>query len=227
MNRSKMGEAPIAKWIVVGSLLLALAAALPEVWAGDAENCKTLADGTSAQVAATAVAACRRLADQGNAFAQFDLGNVYNAGRGVPHDFVEAASWYRKAANQGYAKAQYSLGLMYSHGWGVAPDNSEAAKWFRKAADQGDTDAQARIRNMHAKSHDALIVGMDDTGSIGEIIVLSICVAAFLFVAYWLRRWLDGLLLVRRSRSLTPRLGRFWRKRTEDHRDDRDVERGQ
>src|SRR5580692_11794527 len=58
----------------------------------------------------TAIQLWRPLADQGNAFAQFNLGNMYRNGQGVRQDYAAAVSWYRKAADQGYIPAQFNLG---------------------------------------------------------------------------------------------------------------------
>ena len=77
------------------------------------------------------------LAEQGNAYAQFNLGNMYANGRGVKQDDVEAVKWYRKVAEQGNVYAQFNLGLMYDNGQGVKQDDVEAVKWYRKAAEQG------------------------------------------------------------------------------------------
>ena len=52
----------------------------------------------------------RKAADQGNAIAQYNLGWMYENGRGVVQDDAEAMQWYRKAADQGYAAAQYNIG---------------------------------------------------------------------------------------------------------------------
>ena len=52
----------------------------------------------------------RKAAEQGDSMAQFNLGLMYDNGRGVPQDNTEAAKWYRKAAEQGYANAQFNLG---------------------------------------------------------------------------------------------------------------------
>ena len=64
----------------------------------------------------------RPLADQGDAGSQWMLGQMYENGRGVPRDYVQAVNWYYKAAGQGYAAAQYGLGDMYDSGQGVAQD---------------------------------------------------------------------------------------------------------
>ena len=45
------------------------------------------------------------LAEQGNAFAQFNLGFMYAKGQGVLQDDKEAVRWYRTAVKQGEAKA--------------------------------------------------------------------------------------------------------------------------
>jgi TPR repeat protein len=45
------------------------------------------------------------MAEQGDAPAQYMLGNMYINGRGVPQDDKEALKWYRIAAGQGHALA--------------------------------------------------------------------------------------------------------------------------
>ncbi len=51
----------------------------------------------------------RLAAEQGNAYAQFNLGFMYDNGQGVPKDYKTAVKWYRLAAKQRYAPAQYNL----------------------------------------------------------------------------------------------------------------------
>ena len=82
------------------------------------------------------------LAEQGNADAQVNLGQMYEKRLGVKQDYFEAVKWYRKAAEQGDAKAQLNLGAMYAVGRGVKQDYVEAVKWYRKAAEQGYAKAQ-------------------------------------------------------------------------------------
>ena len=59
------------------------------------------------------------LAREGDAAAQYSLGNMYRRGLVVPPDDAEAVRWYRKSADQGNASAQYLLGVMYDGGRGV------------------------------------------------------------------------------------------------------------
>ncbi len=98
---------------------------------------------------ATALKEWRLLANQGHATAQFNLGLMYDYGKGVPQDYQEAAKWYRPVAEQGYAAAQNNLGSIYEHGKGVAQDYAEAMKWFRLSADQGYAAAQDNLGVMY------------------------------------------------------------------------------
>ena len=43
-------------------------------------------------------------AERGYATAQYDLGLMYEKGRGVAQDYRQAAKWYQKAAEQGYPR---------------------------------------------------------------------------------------------------------------------------
>ena len=73
-----------------------------------AQDEPTLAASSLADIHAIAEAA-----EQGDAEAQRALGLMYDNGRGVPQDYVEAIVWYRRAAEQGDAGAQLFLGNMY------------------------------------------------------------------------------------------------------------------
>ncbi|KXB91570.1 tetratricopeptide repeat protein [Megasphaera hutchinsoni] len=84
----------------------------------------------------------KRMAEQGDAAAQYQLGVCYEHGKGVTQDYKKAVEWYQKAAEQGHTAAQYYLSLCYAKGKGVAQDFVKAVKWSKKAAEQGDADAQ-------------------------------------------------------------------------------------
>ena len=53
------------------------------------------------------------LAEQGNSAAQFNLGLMYEFGKGVLKNEKTAVKWYTLAAGQGYTSAQRNLGVMY------------------------------------------------------------------------------------------------------------------
>ena len=99
----------------------------------------------------TAAKEFRLLAEQGDAVAQFNLGNMYDQGKGVPQDYAEAVRWHRLAAEQGIAVAQNNLGRMYNQGKGVPQDYPEAVRWYRLAAEQGISRAQFNLGLMHFK----------------------------------------------------------------------------
>ena len=98
---------------------------------------------------ATALKEWKPLAEQGYAFAQYNLGILYEYGNGVPKDYAEAVKWYRLSAEQGYAISQYSLGLMHINGYGVLKDKAEAVKWWRLSAEQGYAYAQGMLGIMY------------------------------------------------------------------------------
>jgi len=91
----------------------------------------------------------RQQAERGEATAQYDLGVMYEYGRGVAQDDVAAAHWYRKAAMQGVDVAQYRLAVMLENGWGVPKSHAEAATWYRSAAEQGHALAQHDLAFMY------------------------------------------------------------------------------
>ena len=96
----------------------------------------------------------RKLADNGNGFAQFRMGVVYRNGFGVPLDEAEAVAWYKRSAQSGDAFGQYFFGLAYAQGQSVSVDASLSSHWrnlayknnlFNKAqslANRGDPVAQ-------------------------------------------------------------------------------------
>jgi len=81
-------------------------------------------------------------AEQGDAAAQYYMGNCYAKGQGVTQNSEEAVKWYRLSAEQEYGEAQNKLGEYYAKGGaGLQRDMSEAVKWYRKAAENGNAKA--------------------------------------------------------------------------------------
>jgi len=78
---------------------------------------------------------------------QYELGQKYFRGDGVPINYKMMMHWYTKAAEQGHAGAQYMLGSCYDSGYGVGvpQDVEKAAYWYGKAAAQGDKLAQEKF----------------------------------------------------------------------------------
>jgi hypothetical protein len=82
---------------------------------------------------AKALSILRPLADDGDATAQFYIGEMYRFGRGVKKDEARSALWYKKAATNGSSDAQYALGMMYANGIGLDVDYVEAYRWLSLA----------------------------------------------------------------------------------------------
>lgn len=86
----------------------------------------------------------RKVAEQGHAAAQNELGVLYATGRGVERDYAEAVRWYREAAEQGLAWAHYNLGVMYAEGRGVPQDWIKAYKWISLSVAKRPDDGRVR-----------------------------------------------------------------------------------
>jgi TPR repeat protein len=84
-------------------------------------------------------------ANQGDPYAQINLGRMYEKGEGVPQSYTEAVKWYRLAAEQGNGYAQNNLGMMYLEGTGVSQSYTESVKWFKLAAEQDLSKSQVNL----------------------------------------------------------------------------------
>ncbi len=89
------------------------------------------------------------MANDGNADAQFHLGNLHYHGQGLPEDEVMAVFWWKKAAAHGHADAMFQLAGAYLFGAHAAkfvsdPDR-EAAIWYFQAASAGHVEAQYHL----------------------------------------------------------------------------------
>lgn len=114
----------------------------------------------------------KKLAEQGDAGAQTNLGHLYlgDAKGIVPQDFAAALHWYSKAAAQHHANAHFSIGMLYLFGMGVPRDEVEAFRRIRTSAEQGYEYAQYFLGNAYAKGWGE-VIGQDDAQAI-----------------YWMRR---------------------------------------
>ena len=92
----------------------------------------------------------QKAADQNHRLAQFNLGQMFALGHGVPKSDSMAVMWIRRAANGGDAGAQYNLGERYTRAsargseMDVVESRIEAYKWFTLAAVDLYRDAQER-----------------------------------------------------------------------------------
>ena len=102
------------------------------------------------------------LARQGHANAQYNLGVMYEKGRGVTQDYKKAVKCYRAAAMKitrrtlrGHPDAQFNLYLCYRDGLGVEKDLEKANYWHNKATERDNVAAfkyfedQKNVFNFH------------------------------------------------------------------------------
>lgn len=75
--------------------------------------------------------------DPGYALAAYNLAGAYEAGEGVPVDYVWARGYYAVAFDAGDADAADDLGRMSAEGLGSPPDPAVAADWYRRGAEDG------------------------------------------------------------------------------------------
>jgi uncharacterized protein len=120
-----------SKYFVAAALLLLSAAPLQAQSVTAGIEAWQRADYTQA------VAIWTPLAANGDADAEFNLGQAYRLGRGVPTNLAAAETWFERAANRGHVDAQTTLGLLlFQNG-----DQARGLKWLSKAADQGEARA--------------------------------------------------------------------------------------
>ena len=84
-------------------------------------------------------------AEQGDADAQYTLGNNYKTGIGVQRDIFEARRWHLRAAENGHSEAQYEIGYSYEKGRFVSKDLDVSLSWYKKAAAQENARAQFKV----------------------------------------------------------------------------------
>lgn len=89
------------------------------------------------------------LATKGNVKAMYDVGKLFERGRGVDKNMSTAAEWFQKAADANHASAQARLGVMYFEGRGVKKNNKKALKLITNAAKKNIASAQFQLGNMY------------------------------------------------------------------------------
>ncbi|MBM3563218.1 MAG: peptidoglycan-binding protein [Alphaproteobacteria bacterium] len=101
-----------------------------------------------------ALAAIKRLAEEGQPAAQYELGARFAEGRGAPRDANAAAKWFERAAERGLAPAQFRLGSLYEKGVGVDRDYARARMWYERAAEAGNARAMHNYAVLLAEGGD-------------------------------------------------------------------------
>ena len=90
-------------------LLIVFLICISFAWAGDYEDAEQAYENKNYSVAFQKF---NKVASAGNVLAQYQLGNMYYYGNGIPKDYGEAKRWYKLAAMQGHGSAQASVQMV-------------------------------------------------------------------------------------------------------------------
>jgi cell division septation protein DedD len=129
----------LKRGLMMGGAAAALLLAMPAV-----ADVKAGVDLWTAGEYRRAVEEWRPLAVAGDADAQFNLGQAYKLGRGVPDDPALAEAWFRRAALQGHAQAEDNYGLALFQ----AGKKEDALPWLQKSVARGEPRAQLVLGTM-------------------------------------------------------------------------------
>jgi len=84
-------------------------------------------------------------AKEDNPIVWYNLGCMYESGKGVPKNCEQAIYWYLKAAEKDNAKALNNLAHMYQKGDGVDKNIGKAIEYLERAARLNDSIAQLNL----------------------------------------------------------------------------------
>ena len=79
----------------------------------------------------------KRMAEDGDMIAQYELAYLYFGGYGVLKQETEGIKWLRKSAGNGFFRAINNIGDCYYNGNHVGQDYSEAVRWYKKGVEIG------------------------------------------------------------------------------------------
>ena len=88
---------------------------------------------------------CKKMAEGGDAEAQYRLGLCYLDGKGTEFDSDKAYIFFKKSANQGNSDAMVKMGWFYERGVVVKHDLKKAFEWYKKAADLDNADGNYHV----------------------------------------------------------------------------------
>ncbi|MEE4209286.1 MAG: hypothetical protein V2I43_08480 [Parvularcula sp.] len=112
-----------------------------------------LAGAVSREEVDRAIGALTRAAREGSVPAQYDLGELYLSGEGVPTDPARAREWFLEAASGGHVRAIHRLALLDIEGIGGPIAVSDALSRFEQAANAGLTDAMFNLGTVYLPSN--------------------------------------------------------------------------
>lgn len=83
----------------------------------------------------------QKAAEKQDANGQFNMGLIFEQGKGRPVDYQKAQEFYTQAAGQGHSQAMVQLAGLFFNGLVGSRDGDKALEWYKKAAALGDRDA--------------------------------------------------------------------------------------
>lgn len=92
-----------------------------------------------------------KLAEKGNAEAEFKVGEMYETGFGVNQDMKQAETWITKAAEKGHETANFKLLYWDLEKNGVTSTNKAGLESLQAKANEGNPQAQYYVGKMHSR----------------------------------------------------------------------------
>jgi len=91
----------------------------------------------------------QRLANEGSANAEYNLGILYSRGEGVIQDHQKAFEWFHRAARRGLAASQIRIAAMYATGIGVETSPVDAYMWLLIGERSHQTTKNTEVKILH------------------------------------------------------------------------------
>jgi len=100
------------------------------------------------------------LAENGDADAQYKIGLIYDLGKGLEEDDIEAAKWYRLAADQGHDWARAKLNAIEDEK--LREDDARKAALLKEAEAQAAMEVQKRKQQVVVATYKACVILLSD-----------------------------------------------------------------
>jgi len=92
-------------------------------------------------------------ANKGDVMAMYEIGRMYERGRGVKEDISKAINWFKKASKKGSDSAHARLGVLYFTGVGFTKSYSKARSHLSTAAKKNNSTAQYYLGQLLEKGY--------------------------------------------------------------------------
>jgi TPR repeat protein len=90
----------------------------------------------------------KKAAAAGDMYAENNIGELYERGRGTPKDSKAARQWYARAAEAGFGPGQFNYARLLLAGDGGAVDRAGAVKWLQAADKKGIKQAKVALEQI-------------------------------------------------------------------------------